>query len=307
MNTSTSPENQVKAGQRARWLRAALLAYPLAGPAIGAWLKSARRSSQAVMASAQTIPEAVQDRQADFRERLEELTRESRQKTIEQAQYLRAQASQLQAQSRQLHKAMRNEARQRRKLLAQLRDSGFEWGQDALKRSEHLKGELVERSGELTHDLAKRGRAATRNLAKRSEKMLEPLRPRDQNPMLWTVIGFGVGLTIAGVVTYRLLRGRAIRQTGEEDQSSELSQNGVWNGKVARPSGEMRHVDQGGAAVATLEVVGVENAERPGDAVFVGVLSTKYYYPADTQLEPTDLVYFTSEEEARENGFQAAE
>jgi hypothetical protein len=327
MNTSTSTENQANTRQKGRWLRPAMLAYTLAGPAIGTWIKRARQDSQKTMASAKTLPEAFQNRQADFRERLEELTRESRQRAVEQAQHLRAQAKEMQAQSRQLRKAVRNEARQQRKLLAQLRDSGIEWSQDTLKRGEHLTGDLVERgsealhdlaerSGEMTHDLAKRGRKATRDLAKRgrkatrdlakrSEEMLEPVR--EQNPMVWTVIGFGVGLAIAGAITYRLVRGRVIKLAEEEDQSIELPQNGVWNGKVARPAGEIRRFGQGGAGVATLQSVGVTNAERPGDAAFVGVLSTKYYYPADTKLEPTDLVYFTSEAEAREKGFQAAD
>jgi hypothetical protein len=310
MKINTSTENQVdteNAGQagRGRWLRAALLAYTLAGPAIGGWIKRARQSSQAVVAAAQTLPEAVQSRQADFRERLEELTRESRQNIAEQAQHLREQANQLRAQSRQLRKAVRKEAKQRRKLLAQVRDSGFEWGQDMLKRGENLTGELVERGGEMTHDLAKRGRKATRQLAKRSEEILEPAF--EQNRALWTVAGFGVGLVVAGAITYRLVRSRAIKQAEEEDQSIELPQADSWNGKVSHPVGEIHHFDQGSATVATLEAVTMANAERPKNAAFVGVLSTKHYYPVDTELELTDLVYFISEEEARKHGFKAAE
>src|SRR5712692_7335904 len=287
MKTDASAKNQLKTektektgtGQagRGRWLRTALLTYTLVGPAIGAWIKRrASQGSQAVVTAVQAIPEAAQSRQTDFRERLEELTRESRQKAIEQAQHLRIQASQLQAQSRQLRKAIRKEARQRRKLLAQLRDSGFEWSQDMLKHGENLTGELVERCGEL----------------------FEPAF--DENRMLLAIAGFGVGLVLAGAITYRLVRGRAIKQAQEEDQSIELPQTGSWNGKVAHPGGEIRHVDQDGAGVATLEAVTVANTDRPEDATFVGVISTKHYYPVNTQLELTDLVYFTSEEEARE-------
>ena len=315
MKTNASAKNQVKTektektgtGQagRGRWLRTALLTYTLAGPAIRAWIKRrASQGSQAVVTAVQAVPEAAQSRQSDFRERLEELTRESRQKAIEQAQHLRIQASQLQAQSRQLRKAIRKEARQRRKLLAQLRDSGFEWSQDMLKHGENLTGELVERGGEMTHDLAQRGRKATRKLAKRSEELFEPAF--DENRMLLAIAGFGVGLVLAGAITYRLVRGRAIKQAQEEDQSIELPQTGSWNGKVAHPGGEIHHVAQSGAGVATLEAVTVANTDRPEDATFVGVISTKHYYPVNTQLELTDLVYFTSEEEAREQGFKAA-
>ena len=319
MKTNTRAENSVKTENagRGRLLRTALLAYTLAGPAIRAGIKKrASQGSQAVATVAQAIPEAAQSRQADFRERLEELTRESRQRAVEQAQNLRAQASQLQAQSRQLRKAVREEARQRRKLLAQMRDSGLEWGQDMLKRGEHLTGDLVERGEEITHDLAKRGeeithdlakrgRKATRTLAKRSEELLVP--SYEQNRVLWMVAGFGVGLAVAGAITYRLVRGRAMRQAQEEDQAIELPQTDAWNGKVAHPAGEILHFDLNGATVATLEVVSVANAERPEDAAFVGVISTQSYYPVDTEIEFTDLVYFFSEEEARARGFKAAE
>jgi hypothetical protein len=341
MKTNISAENSVKTENagRGRWLRTALLAYTLAGPAISAWIKKrASQGSQAVATVAQAIPAVAQSRQADFRERLEELTRESRQRAIEQAQHMRAQASQLQSQSRQLRKAVREEAKQRRKLLAQMRDSGLEWGQDMLKRGEHLTGELVERGGEMTHDLAKRGgemthdlakrggemthdlakrdeemthdlakrgRKATRTLAKRSEELLVPAY--EQNRVLWTVAGFGVGLVVAGAITYRLVRGRAIRQAREEDQAIELPQVDSWNGKVAHPAGEILHFDLNGATVATLEAVSVANAERPENAAFVGIISTQSYYPVDTELEFSDLVYFFSEEEARARGFKAAE
>jgi hypothetical protein len=308
MKTNTRAENSVKTENagRGRLLRTALLAYTLAGPAISAWIKKrASQGSRAVETVAQAIPEAAQSRQADFRERLEELTRESRQRAGEQAQHLRAQASQLQAQSRQLRKAVREEAKQRRKLLAQIRDSGLEWGQDMLKRGEHLTGDLVERGEEITHDLAKRGRKATRTLAKRSEELLVPAY--EQNRVLWMVAGFGVGLAMAGAITYRLVRGRAFRQAQEEDQAIELPQTDSWNGKVAHPAGEILHFDLNGATVATLEAVSVANAEQPENAAFVGIISTLSYYPVDTELEFTDLVYFFSEEEARARGFKAAE
>ncbi len=286
---------------RTRWLRTAMLTYTLAGPVIRTWIKrQAKQGSQAITVAAETIPEVVQSRQADLRERLEELTRESRQMAVEQAQNLRDQAAQFQAQTRQLRKALRKEAKQRRKLLAQMRDSGIEWGQDLLKRSERLTEELVERGEEMTHDLAKRGR----KLAKQTEKLL----PRkEQNRFVWTAAGFGVGLVIAGAITYRLVRIRAFRQALlEEEQAIELPQTEEWV-VATQPAGEIVHVDQNGTTVTTLETVTVANAERPENAAYVGVISTQSYYPADTELEPTDLVYFLTEEEAIAQGFKAAE
>jgi len=363
MNT----ENQTVSGKRSRWLRAALLTYTLASPAIRAWLGRMRKRSQS--ASVETIQESkqasAQAKQAELRDRLQELTQESRQRVVEQVKHLRTQADQLRTQSRQLRKAVRKEAKQRRKLVAQLRKAGIDWGQDMLKRGEHLSEELIERGEktshdlvkrsekvaqeltrrseniaqavaersseaihdlaergeELTHDLSKRtdkltrdftkrGRKMTRDLAERGEEWLKS--ERKQNRAIWMAAGFGVGLVVAGVITYRLVRGRAIQVLEEGEESIELPQNGVWNDTPGRPAGEILHLDSSGTGVATLEVIGVisaESSERPTDAAFVGVVNTNYYYPidSDTELELANVVYFITEEEAREQGFKAAE
>jgi hypothetical protein len=308
MKTNTRAEKSEKTEKagRGRWLRTALLTYTLAGPAIRAWIKRrAEESSQAIATAAQAIPEVAQSRQADFRERLDEVTRESRQKAVEQAQQLLAQATQFQKQARQLRKALRKEAKQRGKLLAQMRDSGLEWSQDMLKRGENLTEDLVERGEEMRRDLVKRGRKARRKLAKQSRNLLKPAR--EQNRGLWMVAGFGVGLVAAGAVTYWLVRNRALRQALEDDQAIELPETESWNGLTAQPIGEIVHVDQDGVTVTTLEAVTEADADRPENAAFVGVISTQSYYPVDTELDFEDLIYFLSEEEARAQGFKAAE
>lgn len=303
MKTKTTTEEAVQRGRagRTRWLRTAMFTYTVVGPAIRAWLRRrANESSQAIATAAQALPEIAQSRQADFRERLEELSRESRQRAVEQAQQLRAQAEQFQKQARQLRKALRKEAKQRRKLLGQMRDSGLEWGQDLLKRGEQLTEELAERGEEVTQDLAKRGR----KLAKQSQKLLKPVKEQDR--AVWMIAGFGVGLVIAGAITYRLVRGRALRQALEEEEAIELPESETWTVET-HPAGEIVHVDQNGTMVTTLETVTVADAEKPDNAAFVGVISTQSYYPVDTELEPTDLIYFLSEEEAQAQGFRAAE
>ena len=363
MNT----ENQTISGKRSRWLRAALLTYTLASPAIRAWLGRMRKRSQS--ASVETIQESkqasAQAKQAELRDRLQELTQESRQRVVEQVKHLRTQADQLRTQSRQLRKAVRKEAKQRRKLVAQLRKAGIDWGQDMLKRGEHLSEELIERgektshdlvkrsekvaqeltrrseniaqavaerSSEAIHDLAERGKELTHDLSKRTDKLTRDFTKRGrkmtrdlaergeewlkserkQNRAIWMAAGFGVGLVVAGVITYRLVRGRAIQVLEEGEESIELPQNGVWNDTPGRPAGEILHLDSSGTGVATLEVIGVisaESSERPTDAAFVGVVNTNYYYPidSDTELELANVVYFITEEEAREQGFKAAE
>ncbi len=261
------------------------------------------------------IKEALQTTQADVRQRWNQLAQESREWVTEQVEQLNEQAQQLQAQSRQLRKALRREARQRRKLLMQLRESGMDFGKDLLKRgsevTQNLKdfggkttSDLAERGGELTQELTKRSGKVTEELARRGGRLLEPVQKRDRR--FWTLVGFGVGLLAAGAVTYQLVRRRLAQQVTEQDEHIELPQNDSWNGSVGRPAGEIRHIDQGGTSVATLEIVDVETVERPDDAAFVGVIRTKLYYPVETEIEPGDLVYFTTEEEARTQGFTAA-
>jgi hypothetical protein len=97
------------------------------------------------------------------------------------------------------------------------------------------------------------------------------------------------------------------QQEIEQDEQIELPSSNSWNGSGSRPIGEINYVDQGGTSVATLEIVDLETIEQPADAEFVGVKSTKLYYSIDTELEPKDLVYFTTEEEAEAQGFTAAQ
>jgi hypothetical protein len=262
------------------------------------------------------IKEVMQTTQADMRQRWNELAQESREWVAEQVDQLNEQAQQLQAQSRQLRKALRREARQRRKLMTQLRESSIDFGKDLLKRGSEITQnlldlggktthDLAERSGEFTQELTKRSGKITEELSKRGERLLEPVRKRDRT--FWTLVGFGVGLVAAGAVTYQLVRWRMAQQESEQDEHIELPQSDSWNGSRGRPAGEIRHIDQGGASVATLEIVDVETVEQAADATFVGVVSTKLYYPVNTDIEPEDLVYFATEEEARTQGFTAAE
>jgi len=315
-------ENQAKEGGLKRWLDVIMLTSTLISPFVNAFFKQLRQSEQ----SAQSAQKNVQTAQPDIRQRLEELTLENQRLVAEQAQQLRAQAQQLQVQSRQLRKALRREARQRREFLTQMLEFGAGRGQDLLKRGQSLTGGLVERGGKITQDLVARGGKAAQDLTERSGKfsqvlaersgkvtqdlterggrLLEPLRKRDRN--FWAIVGFVAGLLAAGITTYLLVRRRMVQQQ-IEDERIELPQGESWSGPQSRPVGEIRHLGQPGAAVATLEVVDLDKTERPADAAFVGVASTKQYYPIATVLEAQDLVYFPSEEEATAQGFTAAE
>jgi hypothetical protein len=97
----------------------------------------------------------------------------------------------------------------------------------------------------------------------------------------------------------------------ELEQQIELPQNGnLTTGSEAnqnKPVGEIRSVDDIGTAVVTLPVVDVVEMLHPEDAKFVGVASTRLYYPVEISVDANDLVYFISEEEAQNQGFTAAQ
>jgi hypothetical protein len=312
-------ESQSKKNQARRWLNVLLPVSKMGNP-VNILLKPPQDVARELASrlrlkppqgaqSTQTVQENV-----DMRQRLNELSSETRQWVAGQVQQLNEQARQMQTQSRQLGKALRREARQRRKLVDQIRKSGIDLSQDLLKRSENVTGELVERSGQAARDLAERsgefaqqlaerGGKVTQDLARRGEHLLEPVRKRDRN--FWSIVGFVAGLALAGFVTYRLVRRRMAGQQADQGEHIELPQSGTWKGMRHRPAG--RHLEREGATVATLQAVDVENSDRPAGAVFIGVLSTKQYHPIDTPLELEDVIYFTSAEEAQARGFTAAQ
>jgi hypothetical protein len=250
----------------------------------------------------------------------------------------RKQIKQLQKQSRKLRKNLRREVRKRRKSWTPFRVFLLSLSKNLQKQRGQLTGGLVERGGKVTQnvrdfggkttqDLAVRGGKVTQNvrdfggkttqglavrsgeftqgLAKRGQRMLEPVRKRDRT--FWSIVGFGIGLLAAGTITYQLVRRRMAQQEIEQDEHIELPRSNSWNGSGGRPAGEISYMDRGGISVATLEVVDVKTVEQPADASVVGVKSTKLYYSVDTELEPEDLVYFTTEEEAKAQGFTAAQ
>jgi hypothetical protein len=324
-------ESQSKKNQARRWLNVRLPVSKMGNP-VNTLLNRSPQDVARELASHLRLkpPQGAQSTQTmqenvDMRQRMNELSSETRQWVAGQVKQLNEQARQMQAQSRQLGKALRREARQRRKLVDQIRKSGIDLSQDLLKRSENVTGELVERGGKVTQDLVERSGQAARDLAERSgefaqqlaersgkvthdlarrgEHLLEPVRKRDRN--FWSIVGFVAGLALAGFVTYRLVRRRMAGQQADQGEHIELPQSETWKGMRHRPAG--RHLEREGATVATLQAVDVENTDRPAGAVFIGVLSTKQYHPIDTPLELEDIIYFASAEEAQARGFTAAQ
>jgi hypothetical protein len=228
----------------------------------------------------------------------------------------RKQVKQLKKQSRKLRKSLRREARKRRMYWTVFRVLLLNTGKYLQNRGGNLKEDLAERGGRVTqnvvefggkttHDLAERSGELTQVVAKQGQRLLEPVRRRDRT--FWSILGFSVGLVVAGTITYQLIRRRLEQQETEQDEHIELPPSNSWNGSTGHPMGEISYLDQGGTSIATLEILDIETIEQPDDAAFVGVKSSKLYYPVDTELEQTDLVYFTSEDEAKAQGFSAGQ
>ncbi len=175
---------------------------------------------------------------------------------------------------------------------------------------------LSERREGATRQLRRQGRGLGRNLAGRREdaarqmrkqrnylserggQLLEPVR---QNPF-WSVFGFVSGLLLAGGVTYWLVKRGLSKTLRQEEEGIELEVREPLDGVSRRPAGKVRSVNRGGAVVAT----------RPATVAgpttqFVGVLSSRRYYPLERKPDERDLVFFESEEDARSEGFTAAE
>ncbi len=220
-----------------------------------------------------------------------------------------------------------------------LLERGSEVSQDLLKRSSQVSQDLLERGGktsqallerggEVTQGFVQRGNKLSQNVAERSGQLLVPARRRDSR--FWTIFGFTTGLFAAGIVTYVLVRRRVVvaNYDIDEEEQIELPHNGRLNGSsVTRPSGEIHYVGSTGTPVATIIGTKEENTSQeattekikavriapeeqavqvPADAAFVGVVSTKRFYPASVAPEAKDIIYFASEDEAKADGFSPA-
>src|SRR6266536_1679747 len=181
--------------------------------------------------------------------------------------------------------------------------------QDLVERGSQLSQSLLAHSSDITSDLAERGGKASQELVKRSEEARKELRKRThqaarQGGLFWTIAGFSIGLTVAGITAYLLIRQR-IRQQREEEQSFQVPQNSV--NTTASSTASTPPTAQTAPAQAEEEApaIAVQEDSVPADAAFVGVVGTHRYYPASTPLDQlsgngkVDVVYFSSEDEAK--------
>jgi hypothetical protein len=199
-----------------------------------------------------------------------------------------------------------------------LRKRGEEIAEELIERGSRLSQNVIERGSELSHDLAGRSEQASRALSQRSRQMRQQLAERS-NP--WVLIaGFSVGLLAAAVAAYLFMRRRWPQDDIDEESHIELPTDGRAGDNVI----EARFNQKVPSATAEVMMHPTEDAvsdqaateqQVPFDAILVGVVDTRRYYPIETppdQLnafsdKPADIVYFASEEEAKSQGFIPAD
>lgn len=178
---------------------------------------------------------------------------------------------------------LRKQGQQMVRNLADRRDDA---AHELRKQKRHMSQNVAERRGDVTHNLRKQGRSLSRNINERQSK-------------IWPFLGFIFGVLLAGGLTYWLVKHNIGKHHLEEEEQIELQTRDMLNGASGSPGGEIRYASQGGAAVATRP--SATSAEPLNK--FVGVLSTRQYYPIEQKPQAHDLVFFESEDDARAEGF----
>lgn len=192
-----------------------------------------------------------------------------------------------------------------------LAERGGKLSQDLTERGSKLSQDLLERGTKVTQEVTKRGRATTQDLTERGNKAAQSLS--EQSTTFWLTFGFG--LAAAAIATYLLIRNRLQQQS--EVQPFQIPLNGHQNGTATNGTSALNH----SASTETSPTPAIvlteqpETSTHPADSKVFGLVNTKRYYPVEMPLDQLrqskdaklDIVYFASEEEARLQGFTAAE
>jgi hypothetical protein len=315
--TQQEQQQQSSLQQSSRWLRIGILTLTTLGPIVTNLVERMRQrqqqrgSNMVEVEGIEVRQEAARNVQAEALRRLDDFTATSRRMAMEQAQQLQKQARQLREQARVLRKALRTEAEQRRelrKLVRRVQMTGADWSGEVLKRGEGLTGLIAAQSEKISQEVIEKSGELTQNLAERGQQLVQAGRSQDRR--FWSVVGFSVGLFAAATTAFVVVRRRMVQQQSEEEEQIELTLQENWEpGANGRPAGEILVMDEQGVTPVAAEAVSID---VPEEAAYVGIISTKRYIPKELFREQAatgeaardDLVYFHTEEEAQEQGFQ---
>jgi gas vesicle protein len=195
-----------------------------------------------------------------------------------------------------------------------------DWGEDMMyklrKQGRYIARNVAHTRSDATHKLRKQGRYVTRKLRKQSQQLvdrgsslLEAGGKRGRK--VWPILGFVSGVLLAGGITYWLVRRMLSRSEEIEERQYQLAPRERMNSMTNRPAEEIHYAGQGGAAVATKTSTKKTETVEPLENTdlrnrFVGVLSTRRYFPIEQRPDVDDVVFFLTEDDARAEGFTSA-
>ncbi|GCE26671.1 hypothetical protein KDA_21550 [Dictyobacter alpinus] len=319
-----------------RWVRVGVLSASALAPVVGSVVERIRAQQQAEQAVADI-------RNADRKEKVTAFANDVQSDLQDRLQSIGGSLSDVLAELRD-HSTNPDLLKRGNELTEELKKRSSKFSQVVAERSGEVSNEFARRSGEVSNELAKRSRRAQKNIAKSSRQAQKNIAKRsrlaqkniaEQDRSLWIALGFGVGLTAASIVTFFLIRRRLQHVDIVEEEVIQLPDDALRTAATStqRP-GAIYSMSAGGKVQESQPfdgVVAVKNNDNgqspqsanelveneqvtPTDASFVGLASTKQYYPVETPLDqlsevdgkPVDVIYFSSEQEAQEQGFSAA-
>jgi gas vesicle protein len=288
-----------------RWLRVTVLTLTTVGPIVNALAARLRERGQALREASGLL---------DFAEQTNNLSQEFLKRSSEATRTLAERRS----------KATQAIAERSGRATQAIAERSSEVSRELAERSSKATQAIAEGTSKASQELVKRGGELTQEVKLRSSRVTQQLPERDGT--FWTIFGFSIGLTAASIAAYLLIR-RRLQQQAEENEQFLLSNNGhrsvspqpTRSGEIRSTSQTASPVQAQAASAPAESVVAIAEpeatkVERPANATLIGVVSTKLYYPVETPLDqlagsqegPLDVVYFTSEEEAKAQGFVAA-
>jgi len=207
--------------------------------------------------------------------------------------------------------------RRRELLMENMRGRGSALSQRVSEQGNQFGHMLARQGAQWRQDMAQRRDDVAMRLQQMAQsKQLEQKRAEQKKRDFWISLGFGLGLAVAAIVTFRFIRQRLQQQEAleEEETHIQLAEPHALNGLGENYTDQAIASDRTAAATVGTFNQTAAHMSAPADALYIGVVRNKQYYPIETPLdqlalpgsEAADVVYFTSEADARSQGFDAA-
>lgn len=303
-----STDNKKVTQEAGRWLRVGMLTLTTLGPIVN--VVAARLRERAAPQRAQATQQAH-----SLRGELAERGGKLSQAVVERSSQV-----------------TRDLAERGSKATQLLMERGSEMTHDLAQQGGKVSQQLMKRGSKASKEISKRGRRASKEIGKHSRKAARQTTREltGRRGTRWTLLGFAIGLVVAGAAAYLFMQRRMRRLSlDEEDQPIELVHNGHRE-STDRAAERLHPADQHeltpvtaapapevetAAVAVAAQPAAQEKRTTPANAAFLGIVSTRHYYPIETPLDqliapgskPQEIIYFGTEEEAKSQGFSPVE